>query len=217
MANPTTFKQATHLLTLVEDKKLSLEQLQVLYNAGLLSDLFEAAATVDLGKVNRDDWKRILGLNPSVFVKMSGTETTAEIVATLRANGFNYVNDCVTQENFPLAAKDGDDVEIEIIDPGCDFSEKEGLGFLTGAGLMRPTYEHALRFAEQHGRTTTSEKKPFVVFLHEAWQDPDGYRRGLFVDRGPSRRELILSYPDDRVDSGCVLAGVRPRKQSSAA
>ena len=217
MGNPNTFTQTSHLLQLADDKEMSLEQLQLLYNLGLLSDLFEAAATVDLSKVNRDELKRILGLDPSVFpVKMNGTETTDDIVASLRAGGFGYVNDYITQANFPLTATDGEDVGIEIIDPGCDFSEKDGLRYLAEANLERPTYQQALRFAQQHGRTTSSTKKPFVIFLHEAWRDPYRGRRFLCVDRGPSHRGLLLFYPGG-FSSHCVLAGVRPRKQPSAA
>lgn len=218
MGNPKTFTQASHLLQLAGDKEMSLEQLQLLYNLGLMSDLFEAAATVDLTQVNRDDWKRVLGLGPSVFsVKMSGPETTDDIASFLQANGFAFVNDYITQANFPLAARDGEDVEIEIIDPRSSFSEEDGLRFLAEAKLERPTYQQALRFAFEHGRATSSTKKPLVIFLHEAWQDPYRSRRVLYLSRSPSSRRLCLFCPVYGFDDDCVLAGVRPRKQPSDA
>ena len=141
-------------------------------------------------------------------IKLGGPETTDEIISGL---GFP-ANSNITQENFPLKPHAIEDVEIEIIDPGCSFSEDEGLKFLADAKLGRPTYGHALRFAKQHGKATTSEKKPFVVFLHEAWQDPNRSRRVLCLVCRARYRELFLGYPDVGFDDDCVLAGVRPRK-----
>lgn len=166
------------------------------------------SAELDPTKVDRDQHRRVLGLDPSVFsVKMSGPETTDDIV-----NGFNYVDDYVTQANFPLAVQAGEDVEIEIIDPNGSFSETDGLRFLAEAKLERPIYQQALRFAFEHGRATSSTKKPFVIFLHEAWQDPYRFWRVLYLDRRPSRRGLRLYYPGGGFYGHCVLAGVRPRK-----
>ena len=100
-----------------------------------------------------------------------------------------------------------------IVDPGRDFSEEEGLAILKEKGLERPTYEHAIRFAEQHGKATTSEKKPYVIFLHETWLNPDRSRRVVYLRRSARYRKLFLSYPGNRFNDFCVLAGVRPRKQ----
>ena len=141
-------------------------------------------------------------------VKLGGPENTDQITAAL---GFPS-NDWITQKNFPLKPHAIEDVEIEIIDPGCSFSGEEGLKFLASANLGRPTYEHALRFAEQHGKATTSDKKPFVIFLHEAWQDPYRHRRVLYLYLDLRLRKLNLGYPGSRFFSDCVLAGVRPRK-----
>ena len=45
-----------------------------------------------------------------------------------------------------------------------------------------------------------------------SWQDPDGDRRVLYVNRNPDNRELNLNYPDNRFNDNCVLVGVRSRK-----
>jgi len=146
-------------------------------------------------------------------VKIGAAETTDQIVAYLNANGFNYVNEWINQKNFPLVAKEiPEDDEIVIYDPGTSFTEEEGLAILKREGLLRPTYEHGLRFAREHGTATTSAKKPFVIFLHEPWQDPYGNRRIVYVNRNPDNRELLLHYPDSGFGDFCVLAGVRPRK-----
>ncbi len=141
-------------------------------------------------------------------VKLGGPETTDQIISAL---GFP-ANDYITQANFPLTPRTKEVAEIEIIDPGCSFSEEEGLEFLKAAGLERPTHEHAFRFAEQYGTATTSDKKPFVIFLHEPWLGPGGGRRVLSLRRYSADRKLYLRFPSYRFYNACVLAGVRPRK-----
>lgn len=148
-------------------------------------------------------------------VKLGGPTTTDQIAQQWREAGL-YVNEYITQTNFPLKPHAIEDIEIEIIDPGRSFGEDEGLKFLEAAGLECPTEEHALRFAEQCGRTTTG-KKPYIIFLHKAWLDPYRYRRIVCVLRSPDFRELRLDYPGFRFSDRCVLAGVRSRKQPSVA
>jgi len=143
-------------------------------------------------------------------VRLAGPETTDEIVGSL---GFP-VNSYITQQNFPILPRLAIE-EIEIVDPGRSFSEKEGLAMIAEVKLERPTYEHGIRFSQQHGRVmTSSNKKPFVLFLHEAWEDPEGVRRVLCLFRSPDRRWLHLDYPDDGFFDSCVLAGVRPHQPS---
>ena len=208
MTTTATLSQGKHLAKLFET--LESGQLQALIASGLLTDLRRCAAELDPTKVNRDEFQKILGFDPSVFtVKMGGANNTDEITAAL---GFPF-NDWITQKNFPLtASKTPTEDEIEIVDPGHSFSEEEGLAILKEKGLLRPTYEHGIRFAEQHGKATTSEKKPFVIFLHEAWRGPDRGRRIVYLCRRAEYRRLDLDCPDDRFNDDCVLAGVRPRK-----
>lgn len=205
MSNPS-FDQAFQMLNITRESGASLEGLQALYNLGLLSDLLKAE---NPNTIDRDAFRKILGFDPSVFtVKMGGPENTDQITKAL---GFPF-NDWITQKNFPLKPSSTPwEDDIEIVDPGKSFTEEEGLQILADKGLVRPSYEHGIRFAEQHGKATTSEKKPFVIFLHEPWRDPFGRRRIVCLDRLAQRRRLYLSYPGLGFRDRCVLAGVRPR------
>ena len=204
-----TFDQAFQLLNITRESGASLENLQALYNAGLLSDLLKAENPC---KVSREEFRRILGYDPSVFkVKMGGANNTDEITAAL---GFPF-NDWITQANFPLKpSKTPWEDEIELVDLDGDpsESEEEALVILAKHKLKRPTYQHGIRFAEQHGKATTSEKKPFVIFLHETWQDPRGNRRVVYLSRSAKYRKLDLDHLAFKFDNRCVLAGVRPRR-----
>jgi hypothetical protein len=212
MSNPT-FEQARHVLNLFTESGATLESIQALVRKGLLSDLLKAE---NPDGIDREKFRIILGFEPSYFtVQMGNTEIADQIADYLRANGFNYVHEWITQVNFPIYGNDPNGDEIVLVDPGKSFTEAEGFAILTSAGLKRPTAAHALRFAMQHGMATTSKTKPYIIFLHEAWVDPDRDRRVLSVDRDPQGRGLGLSYPDGGFDDHCVLAGVRPRKQPS--
>ena len=149
-------------------------------------------------------------LEPEVFrVRLGGPETTDEIVANL---GFP-ANEWITRANFPLTPRQAlEEVEIQIIDPGQSFNKNEGLIILAEVKLERPTHEHAIRFAEQYGKITTSSNKPFVVFLHKAWEDTENIPRVLCLFRSPEHRWLHLDYADDGFFDTCVLAGVKSRK-----
>jgi len=153
-------------------------------------------------------------LEPEVFrVRLGGIETTDEIVSNL---GFP-ANELITQENFPIQPHAAiEEVEIQIVDPNRNFREEEGLVILAEVKLERPTYEHGIRFSQQHGRImTSSNKKPFVLFLHEAWKDPEGVSRILCLFRSPDRRWLHLDCLSIGFFDTCVLAGVLPCKRSS--
>ena len=212
MTNIVTFSQIKHLIETFET--LGSGQLQALYDTGLLDALRRGAAESDLAKIDRDKYRRMLGIGPSSFtVKMGGRETADQIRATL---GF-ALDGWITQANFPLGPSETPwEDEVEFIDPGSSFGREDALILLGEAGLDRPTYEHALRFAEQHGKTTISEKKPYVVFLHEAWKDPFGDNRVMVLDRGAGHSKLGLGYPDDGFRGGYVVAGIRRRKQLSS-
>ncbi len=63
MSSNRTWEQATHLLKFVTDKAVSPDQLQRLFNSGLLADLFD---TPNVDNVSRYEFRRLLGLLPVV-------------------------------------------------------------------------------------------------------------------------------------------------------
>ena len=150
-------------------------------------------------------------LEPEVFrVRLGGPETTDEIVANL---GFP-ANELITQENFPIQPHAAiEEVEMQIVDPNCNFREEEGLVILTEVKLERPTYEQGIRFTQQYGRImASSNKKPFILFLHEVWLDSKGVPHVLCLFRSQDRRWLHLNCLSIGFFNTCVLAGVLPHK-----
>ena len=60
MSTDASWGQAANLLTLVSDKGTPAEQIQRLYSSGLLADLLDA----NVDEVNRDEFRKVLGLGP---------------------------------------------------------------------------------------------------------------------------------------------------------
>jgi len=148
----------------------------------------------------------------SVFkVLMGGLSDTDQITAKF---GFPF-NHHITQKNFPLTLSEAQyENEIEIIHPGRSFSEEEGLKILKDRGLLRPSHEHGIMFAQQYGFSTPSEKYFYVIFLHESWLDPGYDRRVMCFDRFPGNCRLDLDLSERRFLEDCVIAGIRPHKPS---
>ena len=146
-------------------------------------------------------------------VVLGGHETTDQIVKHLKANGFRRVHEAITQKNFPIKPHEIKDVQIEIVDPGRPFTAEEGTVFLKSMGLLPPTEEHALRFAEQRGRMVATSNEKCLVFLHRHWEDNDGRRRMLFIHNiMDDNRRFGLIFADNGFGHDCLLAGVRPGK-----
>jgi hypothetical protein len=147
-------------------------------------------------------------------VKLNGQTTTDQIAQSWREAGLS-VSNAITQAQFPLVARETmDDSVIEIISPGRPFTETEGLNFLEAAGLERPTYEHALRFAEQCGKVTRSKYHRYIIFLHKPWIRPDLPNTHFFVGISPNPDLGLfpLDGPGNQFLESCELAGVRRRK-----
>jgi len=221
MKNDATLLQAKQLLEILET--LDCAQIQRLIASGLLTDLRRCATELDLNRIDRNRVRRALGLYPTLFrVKMGGPEDTDQIVKALN---FLECDPRITQENFPLAVGDvlAED-EIEIVDLNLrpdnleenGFYEREGLDFLKAKSLDRPTYAHAIRFAAQYGKVTTSERKANIMFLHDPWEGTRD-QRGRYVLSlcrlaDFQGRKFQLVHPESAIHGSYVLAGVRRKR-----
>lgn len=143
---------------------------------------------------------------------MGGPETTDELLAKLNFRFDRSIN----QINFPITPSEQWLDEIVIIDPSGRYTEQECVQILKGEGLMRPTYEHGIKFALQYGKSIPNFKeKPFILFPHECWfNTADSYRYILSLKRGTKQRLLRLAhcYSGNKFSELCLFAGVRPGK-----
>ncbi len=212
MNDVSTIPQCKSLIEIFENLKP--RQLNSLLVSGLLTDLRSGAEITDLNNVNRDTFRKALGIDSYLFrVRMGGPESTDEITSSL---GFPF-NEWINQYSLPLTSSETQwQDEIEIMDPECTFSESQGLSLLGDVGLEAPTYEHVLRFAQQFGKLTTSEVKPNIAFLTKSWSAPDNRPYTLCLNRTASFRRLYLHCSYHSFLDGFVIAGVRQKQDRAS-
>ncbi|MCC6290560.1 hypothetical protein IT398_00585 [Candidatus Nomurabacteria bacterium] len=85
MSKPT-LDQAVRLLNLAQEKNISREQIQALFERGLLSDLLDG----NMDKVNREQFRKILGLN---------TLPSIDWLATYRELGLNVPGAIINRDD----------------------------------------------------------------------------------------------------------------------
>ena len=136
-------------------------------------------------------------------IMTEGTRTTDGVIA---AGNYDWKNDRVNGENFPMRPMPEGPREIVFLEFDHDPGSEEVLAEAARQGLERPRYEDALFFGEQYPE---EQRKAPIVFLHEPWESPG---RGLDVlvlrCRGRSR-SLHLSCFFSRWFRRCRFAFVR--------
>lgn len=107
MSTIATFKQAGHILTIFDQKELSLDDQQTLIDGGYLADLARAAKE---GKISKDRWRRdevrkTLGLpRLGMYAIQYFGMTLKGMIAEAK---FSRVSPEITEERFPKTAVDG--------------------------------------------------------------------------------------------------------------
>lgn len=194
MSNPSS-EQMTHLLRLVLESKISRHQLQILINSGLLSDLLHT----NPGNINREGFRRMVGLEPLCFpVMLGGTETVDQIVYTLKSVGIT-VDDRVNGETISLPSRREKDEDM-VLTGGSSLKKgkppanlEEWQSVLEDQGLQIPTIEHALKFVLEYEDREFNPKDPMIIFPHEPWEDESQKPHVLALLTSPKKFLTLIS------------------------
>jgi hypothetical protein len=163
----------------------------------------------DLRKIETDEGLRqkladlIVGACQSVFPI---TTTGGKASALIAAGKYDWVNDWITDERFPIAPHAPETRVIELVAYDCAMTSGEVLADFAQRGLARPTYEDALQFGIEHPE---EQRKRPIVFLHELVRSPDGSPSVLILRGDASERVLDLVWFEGDWYSHCLFAGVR--------
>lgn len=136
-------------------------------------------------------------------ITCKGAYKTSELVAQAK---YDWWNDWVTDERFPLQTHEPVSRKIEIVSFDHDPTSEEVLAEFSRRGLERPTYEDALYFGIAY---PDEQRKRPIAFLHEPVRDPDGYLCVLVLDEGVGGRHFDLLWFDRRWPRHYLFAGVR--------
>jgi hypothetical protein len=106
--NLTTLGQGAKVLELILQKEVPVEQMQELLKSGLLADLLDA----DVGNVNREDFRQLLGLSRLMpdIMELKGIVLPEQSVTygdRIAAAGYDWKDDAITEKLFPLTLPAG--------------------------------------------------------------------------------------------------------------
>ena len=136
-------------------------------------------------------------------IMTEGTRTTDGVIA---AGNYDWKNDRVNGENFPMRPMPEGPREIVFLEFDHDPGSEEVLAEAARQGLERPRYEDALFFGEQYPE---EQRKAPIVFLHEPWRDPRRVLGVLVLSCLGRDRSLVLDYFDGGWGQRCRFAFVR--------
>lgn len=147
---------------------------------------------VPMGKI-ADGIIEVIRPQQPIF-RLVGRSTSCTTEELVRAGHYDWVNDYITSRNFPIRSHESDEAEIVLFEFDHDPTSEEVLAVAEKHGLVRPTYEDALRFGKQHPE---EQRKGPIVFLHEPWLSPHDHRLVVVLDGNASFRSLDLDLFDD--------------------
>lgn len=126
----------------------------------------------------------------------------------LKEGAFDWVNDNITKEHFPIEGKDAKNVVVEALHFDKVISTADVLKEMEKRKLKPAKLEHILALAKHF---PDLQREYPIIELESAWVDPDGSRYVASLDRSGSKRELGLNwgYPDDEWREYCRFLAVR--------
>ncbi len=192
---------------------MSTEQFREFAGAVLRSLPDDLETSVAQGWIgNQESLRRVLREALSPNGKPAGRHTFsitcegAEASELVRLGNYDWSDEWITDERFPMKKHKPVDRTVELIEFDHDPTSEEVLEELTRRGLERPTYEDAFYFGIQHPEEQRGHP---VVFLHERVLDPYGLRFVLVLREYAGERLLFLRWFDVRWFRSCAFAGVR--------
>lgn len=195
MGTNATLSQAGHVLTLIDRKMVTKEQLVGAVSNGTLPDFFEAMA---IGTVpSREELRVFLGLGPLVLkIVVDYSMTLGQMIA---AGGYRWRNDDINDERFPLLGEGKVENTVELIHFNRPISSNDAEKELDKMGFRPAIIEELLAFAAAFPET--QRKSPIVALGSVAKIGPvppiDDDRYVVYLGMHGSGRRLSLNWRGD--------------------
>lgn len=135
-----TLDQAKHILVLFGQKNPSKEGLNALFKSGLLSDLLDA----DLSQINRDDFRKLLGLHSlNLQISVDCSQTLEEMIL---APHLDWVRGDISSKWYPVKGRGRKILKVEIVHLNCEISPEGAIAEIIKRGMRPALIEELLAF-----------------------------------------------------------------------
>ncbi len=127
--------------------------------------------------------------------------------AALMADGkYGHENSCITLENFPFTAEEGDTAQLVLVHFfGRSISTEDATSGMAQMALDPAKIEHLMAYGAQHWKGNPE----LIAALGSSWVYPLAHRVVPFLGEGSWRRFLGLDCSEDEWVAPCRFAAVR--------
>jgi hypothetical protein len=194
--------QGKHVLTILSQQGVTEEGVSAMTDTGLLSDLCEAAAN-GLREVDRDEFRKLLGLSPKTLRIV--VDYSLSLEQMIAAGKYDWSNSDITAKRFPLKGSGKVELEPKLFYFGRDMSSDNVIAEMDKEGFRPCTIEELLAIGEQHPEL--QRKFPLVALGSVA--EIGGCRYVAYLRRRGSERELDLLWFGNDWSGLCRFPAVR--------
>lgn len=197
LMSTATLDQAKHILVLFGQKKLSKEDMNVLFKSGILSDLLDA----NLSQVNRDDFRRALGLHSlSMKINVDFSISLEEMISSCLCD---WVRGDITSRWYPVVGEGMRTFRVEIAHLNCDISPARAKAEIIKKGARSATIAELLAF----GAAFPEIQRKFRLVALGSFTEVRGSYNFPYLGVGSEGRSLDL-LSCSVLDSDCRFLAV---------
>ncbi len=151
-----------------------------------------------------DGRSRVVSVNPNIYRLIVNYDQP--ITDAIAAGKYDWVNNDITQKNFPTNRSGKAEVEIELVHFNRVVSTKEALAELDKRGLRPAELHELLAFGANHPEL---QREFPIIGLASVWQDSYGSRFCPYLFWSGSERYLRLFWLGSGWSVYCRFAAVR--------
>lgn len=169
----------------------------------------------DLHLLARGEGQAMIDQIAATLVRAGATTRNAYPVTTdygqsladmIAAGKYDWTNESITAENFPVQGEGTVKLEIVLFHPNRDIESEDVVKELDQMGLRPATLPELCAYGAKYPET---QREFPIVALGSSWVGPDGDRCVPCLDGFSQERYLDLGYWDDGWDADCRFAAVR--------
>jgi hypothetical protein len=129
---------------------------------------------------------RTLAITDTFMVTVDYNRSLHEMI---KAGNYDYANDSITAENFPIKGEGKVDTEIILVHFNRSISSDDAIREMDQLGLRPAVLPELLAFGEMHPAV---QKEFPIVALGSVWRNGGGSRVVPFLGRWDAERKLYL-------------------------